>query len=99
MLWSTLRHMIDDFIDKNPDHAGVKEIHRRSLHQGKTAAEFLATMDVRGIGHIRDLVPEAFPRVLRRAPLVAEQNIHGAWRVIPVPVLVAKYPNTGGYIA
>lgn len=85
MLWSTLRHMIDNFIDKHPDHAGVKEIHRLALHQGRTAAQYLACMDIRGIGHLRTLVPEAFPRVLRRSPLQVDQNIHGAWRVQTQP--------------
>lgn len=39
--------------------------------------------DVRCVGRLRELYPEAFPATLRRGPLVAEITDDGEWHVVP----------------
>jgi hypothetical protein len=49
---------------------------------GQSVPDYLEAMDIRNVGTLRRMAPMAFPRPLRRAgELVADQNIHGAWRV------------------
>lgn len=81
MLWKALKNKIVQFVDQNPDHKGAQDIKTVAEGMRKTVPEILENYDVRNIGLLRDLVPEAFPKKMRQGPLVACTNIYQAWRV------------------
>jgi hypothetical protein len=41
--------------------------------------------DIRGVGVLRNIVPEAFPKNLRHGQLTAEPGGRGGWEVYPAP--------------
>jgi len=81
MLWKTLIKRTILFIEQNPEHAGAKEVRRQAKQNMENLGWFLNHMDVRHVGDLRKLIPEAFPKKLQRLPLKSKLNIHGKWRV------------------
>jgi hypothetical protein len=81
MLWNTLKTKIADYALAERNHDGARYIRSEARYSGKTVAAYLDTVDIRNVGKLRELVPEAFPKKLRKGILVCDTNIHGKWRV------------------
>lgn len=86
MLWKTLIVKITLFAYQNSVHQGARTLRTRARYSGKVVSEYVEQYDVHAIAQLRELVPEAFPRKLRKGTLVASQNIHGAWRIDAPPL-------------
>lgn len=83
MLLNTLLQKIAKHVECNPQDAGAQTLATLAKAEDKNIEEFLLGYDIRDIGRIRNISPNSFPKVLRQGSLVAELNIHGAWRVVP----------------
>jgi hypothetical protein len=83
MLMTTLLKKAFEFVQEFPGHEGAHQIEVAAVDAGKTICQYLNSLDVRKIGVLRDLIPGAFPKKLRKGELAVSQNIHGAWRVDP----------------
>jgi hypothetical protein len=104
MLMTTLLKKAFEFVQEFPGHEGSHQIEVAAVEAGKTICQYLKSLDVRKIGVLRDLIPEAFPKKLRKGELVVSQNIHDAWRVDPAPLLEmppswdpARRQDSGGF--
>lgn len=84
MLYQTLLNQIGSFIDRKPANPGSQTVVGLAKASNQTVEAYLAGFDIRAIGSLRTIIPDAFPQVLRTCPLVGELNIHGAWRVVPM---------------
>lgn len=84
MLYNTLLKKVRDFTESTPNDAGSQTLVALARADGKDVEGFLASIDIREVGNLRRIIPQAFPKTLRAVPLVAEQNIHDAWRVQPL---------------
>jgi hypothetical protein len=85
MLWHTLIKKLCTYALLDPTHAGIAWIEQIAAAAHKTLPEYLQTVDVRQVAQLRDLVPEAFPRKLRKGTLWVSRNIHGQWQIEPEP--------------
>lgn len=83
MLFNTLLQKIAKHVETSPNDAGAQTLAALAKAEAKNIEEFLLGYDIRGIGRLRTISVNSFPKVLRQGPLVAELNIHGAWRVVP----------------
>lgn len=81
MLWTTLTSKIAFHVWKKPFHPGSKELLLQAHDAGQELTAYLRSIDIRNVGKLRELVPDAFPRKLRKGMLVCDRNIHGKWRV------------------
>lgn len=82
MLWKNLIAAIARYAQAHPDDAGVQTLRTCAKGAGKPLNEYLESADICDLGSLRRMAPMAFPRPLRRATtLVADVNVHGAWRV------------------
>lgn len=78
--WSKLLTDIRAFIEDNPEHEGCKQIIQSAEGSGKDLGEYLANLDIRDAGKLRELVRDAFPKNLRgNEMLMADTNDKGQW--------------------
>ena len=84
MLWKNLLAAVARYAEAHPDDAGVQTLKMAAKGANQSLQAYLDSADIRNVGHLKRVVPMAFPRPLRRASeLVADLNTHGAWRVYP----------------
>lgn len=99
MLYITLLNKVIRYVDEQPEDAGSQTVRALAKITGKNLRGYVEQFDVRDIGNLRNIIPRAFPKVLRDSPLVIEKNIYGAWRVVPIlkngkPFGMSKYQET-----
>lgn len=81
MLLKTLLQKAIDYVDANPIDTGSLIIKIEASNMEMTVDQFINRLDVRNIGTLRAVVPQAFPKKLRAGEIEARKNIHGAWRI------------------
>lgn len=82
MLWKNLIAAIARYAEAHPDDAGIQTLRTCAKGAGKPLIDYLEATPPQEVASLKRLAPMAFPRPLRRTTeLVADQNIHGAWRV------------------
>lgn len=83
MLWNTLIKQITFWVGLHPEHPGAAVILQQAQAAGVQFDVYLKDLDIRKVGVLRELVPEAFPKPLRNRDrlFVLKENIHGKWRV------------------
>jgi hypothetical protein len=84
MLYNTLIKTIERFAITNPQDKGSVLVSALATNNKQSIGDFLLHIDIRQVGSLRNVIPNAFPKPLRGCCLRVDQNIHGAWRVIPV---------------
>lgn len=85
MLWSTLLDSIEKFIIRKPDNPGSQTLVYLAKIDNVELHDMLQSYDIKRVEKLRTIIPDAFPRPLRYGALMGDQNIHGAWRVKPMP--------------
>ena len=85
MLWKNLTRVIANYAAKHPEHPGVRLIQAKASNMGKPLLAWLQQdYDIKAVGNLRQAIPEAFPKPLKKPNLFVGTNIHGAWQVLPV---------------
>lgn len=104
MLLKTLLKKVISYLAEHPGHEAHTRLGQIAAVVDKSVDQLILGIDVRGIGQLREIVPEAFPKKLRAGPIMTTQNTHGAWRVDPQPLLKmpagwdpARDSDSGGY--
>jgi hypothetical protein len=83
MLLKTLLQKAIDYVEAHPIDTGSLIIKVEASLAGLSPEQFINRLDVRNLGTLRAVVPQAFPKKLRTGPIEARKNIHGAWRIDP----------------
>lgn len=78
--WVTILKRVAVYIGENPKEAGCITIKSNARYSGQSVGEYLAKLDVRDVGKLRELVPKAFPHPLRGNKMLwAKHNDKGEW--------------------
>lgn len=84
MLYKGLISQIIRFTQANPGHAQVDSLCVLASAANQTVEQLLRTLDVREVGELRKVIPDAFPKKLRQGVLACSINTHNVWRVDPL---------------
>lgn len=84
MILNALFQKIVFHIKQHPDEFGSRFLIECATRMDKSIEDYVLSLPVSAITQVRDYVPQAFPRKLRKMPLQVKKNNLGAWRVDPV---------------
>ena len=81
MLWQTIVNKVIKEVYTNPDVPASRIVFKSASLEKQTAKDWVSSIDAHHAETLRQLAWWAFPKKLRTGELIADQNIHGAWRI------------------
>lgn len=75
--WATVLKKVLRLMKQNPSSESAQLVRRNAREAKQTDADYLAHLDVREMGKLRDLFPEAFPPGLKTGVLMADFDARG----------------------